>query len=500
MYDGNVKNIEDITIGEYIMGDDSTKRTVLELCSGRDEMFKIIFNKGGNYYTVNKLHKLVLKRIKTVLNPDRRSAIKDLNLTNSTEQNSMLLEMTVEDYMKQNKQFKKIHTIYKSECVIFDIITPITEDPYTIGKNINTTIPLEYKTNTKDNRLKLLSGLLDRHGCYEDNNLGYEYIQENENLFNDVVFISRSLGLLCITKIIKKVINNTEKMFFKCFITGEILNELSCKILKKDIFYPRIQKKVSQNSSYFKIEPKGEDQYFGFILDGNHRFLLGSFDVVRNTGKTTLITSILYEKKHIFPVGMVISGTEDSNGFYRKIFPSSFVYNRYDEDKITSFIRRQKIAKTHLENPWGVILLDDCTDDPSLFRKPLQASMYKNGRHWKMLYILSLQYCMDVRPAIRTNIDGTFILREPNLKNRRALYENYAGIIPDFFLFCELLDFLTNDYTALYIHNSSTSNNWQDCIFYYKASKVPENFKFGSPEFWEFHNSRYNINYIDPVI
>ena len=88
------------------------------------------------------------------------------------------------------------------------------------------------------------------------------------------------------------------------------------------------------------------------------------------TGKTTLITALLNAKKHIFPVGMVISGTEDSNGHYKKIFPDSFVYNKYDEDVIQNFIKRQKIAKQHLQNPWAVILLDDCTDDPKAFSKP----------------------------------------------------------------------------------------------------------------------------------
>ena len=46
------------------------------------------------------------------------------------------------------------------------------------------------------------------------------------------------------------------------------------------------------------------------------------------TGKTTLISSLLYAKKHIFPIGLVMSGTEDSNGYYKKIFPSTFVYNK----------------------------------------------------------------------------------------------------------------------------------------------------------------------------
>tara|TARA_B100001540_G_C15720320_1_gene602696 strand:- start:309 stop:1094 length:786 start_codon:yes stop_codon:yes gene_type:complete len=219
------------------------------------------------------------------------------------------------------------------------------------------------------------------------------------------------------------------------------------------------------------------------------------------TGKTTLITSLLYEKRHIFPVGMVMSGTEDSNGHYSKMFPSSFVYNKLEEDKINDFIKRQKISKNHLENPWALLLLDDCTDDPRLFSKPLFQGLFKNGRHWKMMFILSLQYCMDVKPVIRTNVDGVFILREPNMKNRRSLWENYAGVIPDFSTFCEIMDQVTDDYTALYIHNATQTNKLEDCIYWYKANpeEIPSNFKIGSKEFWKFHKDRYDDNYVNPV-
>lgn len=216
------------------------------------------------------------------------------------------------------------------------------------------------------------------------------------------------------------------------------------------------------------------------------------------TGKTTLIASLLYAKKHIFPIAMAVSGSEDSNGFYRKILPSTFVYNEYKEEDIKDFIKRQKISKQHLKNPWGVILLDDCTDDPRIFNKPLQQGMYKRGRHWKMWYILSLQYSMDVKPVIRTNVDGVFILREPILKNRKSLWENYASIIPDFGLFCDIMDQLTDDYTALYIHGASKTNEWKDCVFWYKADIVPDSFKFGCKDYWEFHESRYNKDYVDP--
>ena len=216
------------------------------------------------------------------------------------------------------------------------------------------------------------------------------------------------------------------------------------------------------------------------------------------TGKTTLISSLLYNKKHIYPVGVVMSGTEDSNGFYKKIFPDTFVYNKLDESRIEDFIKRQKIARKHIQNPWAVLLLDDCTDDPKILKKPLFQGFFKNGRHWKTMFILSLQYCMDVLPVIRTNIDGTFILRETNLRNRKSLWENYAGVIPDFALFCEIMDQLTDDYSALYIHNATTSNKLEDCVFWYKADpSKSSNFKLGSEEYWKFHEDRYDPSMAD---
>ena len=238
-----------------------------------------------------------------------------------------------------------------------------------------------------------------------------------------------------------------------------------------------------------------EDEYFGFELSPSPRFLLPDGSVVHNTGKTTLITSLLYEKSHIFPIGMVMSGTEDSNGHYQTLFPSTFVFNALNEKKLEDFITRQKIAKMHVPNPWAILLLDDCTDDPKVLNKPLFQGLYKNGRHWKMLFILSLQYCMDIKPVVRTNIDGTFILRESSLRNRKTLWENYAGIIPDFGLFCAIMDQMTDNYTALYIHNATQSNKLEDCVFWYRAKPVPKGFKFGAPDFWRFHRCRFDPHY-----
>jgi len=219
-----------------------------------------------------------------------------------------------------------------------------------------------------------------------------------------------------------------------------------------------------------------------------------------NAGKSVLINWLLYQKKDIFPVGMVMNGSEAENHQYAKtMFPSTFVYNEYHEDKLADFIRRQKLAKEYISNPWAVLILDDCTDDRNIFNTELMIGLYKRGRHQKLLFLLSLQYANDVKPNIKTCIDGTFIMREPSIKLRKILWENYASIIPDFSMFCEIMDQITNDYTALYIHNNTTSNQMEDCIFWCKAEQIDPNFKFGCKEYWDFHHERYNQEYVDPL-
>jgi GTPase SAR1 family protein len=213
------------------------------------------------------------------------------------------------------------------------------------------------------------------------------------------------------------------------------------------------------------------------------------------TGKSTIISDIIASKSHIIPVAQVFSGTEDGNHYYSEKFPKVCVYNKLDIDALHSFKKRQLIAKKYLSNPWAIQILDDCTEDRRVFNQPIIQDYYKNGRHWSMLHILSLQYAMDIPPAIRTNVDYAFILREPNLKNRKNLYENYAGsCINSFDEFEQIMDTITEDYTALVIKNMNSSNKLEDNIFWYKAKlgNIPPNWKFGHPTCWDFNNERYD--------
>jgi len=219
------------------------------------------------------------------------------------------------------------------------------------------------------------------------------------------------------------------------------------------------------------------------------------------TGKSTIITSLLYSKKHIFPTGIVMSGSESSNHYYSQFFPELFVYNEYDEDVIKSFVKRQKIAKEHLRNPWSVLLIDDCADDPKIFKKPLQQNLFKVGRHYKLWYILSLQYAVDIPPAIRVNVDNVFILREPSVKIRKVIWENYASIIPDFSTFCKIMDGLSDNYTAMVINNQTASNRIEDCVFYYKSPhpNTFKKFRFGCKDYRKFARVRHNPDYVESL-
>ena len=60
MYDGSIKNVQDIVIGDKIMGDDSTPRNILSVATGYETMYKI-YTDNNESYIVNENHILSLK-------------------------------------------------------------------------------------------------------------------------------------------------------------------------------------------------------------------------------------------------------------------------------------------------------------------------------------------------------------------------------------------------------------------------------------------------------
>ena len=214
----------------------------------------------------------------------------------------------------------------------------------------------------------------------------------------------------------------------------------------------------------------------------------------RGTGKSTLVTDILYHKKHL-PAGIVMSATEEGNHHYKQYVPDLFIYGDYDKEAIERVLARQKkLISAKKENVGSFILLDDCMYDRKFMKDSCIRQCFMNGRHWKIFFMLTMQYCMDLTPDLRANVDYVFILRENVLQNREKLYKSFFGVFPTFDMFNQVMNACTENYECLVLDNTSKSNKLEDCVFWYKA-KLRKNFRIGSDHLWNFHKRNYNTRH-----
>jgi hypothetical protein len=384
MFDGSIKMVQDIEIGEMLMGDDSTPRTVLTLGNGRDTMYKITNVKGENY-TVNSEHILCLKysknknisddkkfkrfKVKWFNNKDVKINVKNFNYNNK-EKNTVLeeakeylnnlkeekiCEISVKKYLQLSQSIKDK---LKGYSVPINFIEKELEfDPYIIGlwlgdgdkrtsgiscqdstilKYLSSTlpkykcylqytgdqydyringlknegrnsggnnkmlnilkqfnminnkhIPMIYKCNSKENRLKLLAGLIDSDGSLNHHKSGYEFSQslEHEQIIDDIVYLARSLGFACYKN--KKQTTWTYKGIkkqgeaWRICISGEGIEKIPVLCPRKKANSRQQIKDVLVSG--IKVEELPEDNYYGFMIDGNERFVLGNFIVTHNT-------------------------------------------------------------------------------------------------------------------------------------------------------------------------------------------------------------------------
>lgn len=539
MYNGSIKLIQDINVGDDIMGDDSTSRKVLELSSGTDILYKIT-NRIGDEYIVNSNHILTLKFIKnkSITDYDKKYIIewfdcKSVSLKQKifyyTLENKMNIYLNVIDYFNGINEERVVDVCikdymnlsYNIQKYLYGFQVPIEFN----NKHINTFslhkishynigyytgnkydhhcdddhrdlitrnyIPMYYKCNSRENRLKLLAGFLDSrfingkkngfiNGINDDK---YIFFEENNSLVNDIIYIARSLGF-------STTIHKNNSTFIGC-----------TNIFKVSLFGNFENIPFTINHEYktlinpehlcnpIKITKLSRGKYYGFELSGNHRYVLGNFIVTHNT---FLVKDLLYHKRDI-PMGTIISHTDHLTHNYDKYIPSMFIHKEYDPaitDKI--FKRQEKALDNKWENPHAFLLLDDCLSDNASWNKDKRISeLFFNGRHYKLFFILTMQAPMGIGPKFRTNIDFTFILKNNNRKDREKIYDNYAGVFPSKEIFEHVMNTCTEDYHCLVINNATQSNRFEDQVFIYKAESH-DNFRMCDNHIWEINKTKYS--------
>jgi len=623
MYDGSIKKVEDIKLGDLVMGDDSTARRVLGTNSGIDTLYKIT-NKKGESYIVNNEHILTLKytakkNLRDDLTRNRyiiswfdkksltyTSKIFSYNHDINKEESYIeaksffdkiiddrIIDLPIKKYLSLSKKYKD--NLHGYQVPVDFKGNDLELDPYMIGywlgdgnqnegvittqdstvlsyfaKNLpkykcylsyrksnkysygingekvkglknnnnyflnvlrkynltyNKHIPHNYKCNSRENRLKLLAGFIDSDGSYDKGCFEITQSLKHENLINDLIFVARSLGFSCYKRKKKTswTHNGIKKKGYawRIHISGEGIENIPTLIPRKMANPRQLNKDVL--SSSIEVQELGPDEYYGFELDGNHRFVLGNFIVTHNSW---LVRDIFYHHRDI-PSGLIFSGTEQANPFFGDFIPDSFIHSEYNPELIESVLAKQgtkvretrSIAKKTLEgaktklsnmprdalvkiskdgltqsNRFFVVLDDMLADASSWKKEKTIQEIFFNGRHFNLFFILTMQYPLGIPPALRSNIDYVFIFNEPSIKNRKNIYEGYAGAIPTFDHFCNILDSCTQNHECLVIKTSGNSTDLKDQVFWYKASEHDE-FRVGHEKLWKYHNLNYNSKY-----
>lgn len=352
MFDGTVKAVEDVKLGDVLVGPDSLPRNVLSICTGTEPLYRVIPTK-GEPYVVNESHILSLRY--TGLGP-LATGYRNGPLSGD------IVNISVLSYMGRSKTFRHVAKGWRSgvdwrgsenlpidpyvlgvwlgdgtssgvgvttidpeiesairmeaknrgleirhdnpvdRCATFHISggqrggadNSFRSDLRRLGLLGNKHIPLVYKTAARSDRLALLAGLLDTDGSLSKTDC-LDFVFKSQQLADDTIFIARSLGFAAYRKPCRKTCTNNGKIgdYHRFTVSGGV-DEIPARLLRKQSM-PRSQKKNVLNVG-IKVEPIGEGEYFGFEIDGDHLFLLGDFTVTHNTFTASTIVHGAAEK------------------------------------------------------------------------------------------------------------------------------------------------------------------------------------------------------------
>ena len=216
----------------------------------------------------------------------------------------------------------------------------------------------------------------------------------------------------------------------------------------------------------------------------------------RNTGKSYCMKDILNHHRDI-PVGIVVSPTERANGYFEKFIPKMLIYDECEDAVIKKFLDRQINISTQRKKELkrsgssqidarAFLILDDCIYDKRWINNINIRSIFMNGRHYKIFFLITMQHALGLPPVLRNNIDYIFLFRNNIIREKQKIYDHYAGMFPSFEVFNQVMNQTTENFECLVIDNKIQSNKLEDQVFWYKANDV--NFKMCGNDLWELQN------------
>lgn len=310
MYNGNWRRIDQIEVGEQVMGVDSTPRNVLDTAYGEEEMYSVQHKIGGDTYVVNKAHILSLitnsgKYIdKNVLSynksdfgyrvghelPEQSLPIDPYFLgiwlgdggKDKAEITTIDPEIiqTVRDecntwgctYTQYLEQGHIVHARMRyKQGVKHPFLNKLKELDLFKRKHI----PSVYFKGSIQQRLSLIAGLLDTDGTKVVRKHEY-YVFSNANylLALGLKDLALSCGLMATFK--------QRGKYYYTSISGNDLSVIPCRIARKKSDYKGYKDVLK---SRLIINTIGIGEYAGILIDGDHKFIIENNIVTHNTSK-----------------------------------------------------------------------------------------------------------------------------------------------------------------------------------------------------------------------
>jgi replicative DNA helicase len=106
VYTGKFKEIQDIQVGDQLMGDDSTPRTVLATSKGIDNLYRIKQNNGDDYI-VNGEHILSLKMTYTQTLGTTKLKNENRVINGIKYKKGDIVDISVNEYLELSTGIKK---------------------------------------------------------------------------------------------------------------------------------------------------------------------------------------------------------------------------------------------------------------------------------------------------------------------------------------------------------------------------------------------------------
>jgi len=361
MYDLSVKKVQDVVVGDKLMGPDGTPRTVLSTVRGFGSLYEVRQGKGMSY-VVNDSHILCLKHS----GKDIYKTIKQKKVYKGRRYFPGIHLITASEYFSLPKRVARQFNGFKTGVELPK--RPVIIDPYYLGlwlgdglcecaaiTNIDTEvrdylrgvaelngcryfidphdrntirissnksnpivkglrhygliknkhIPYDYLHNDRHTRLQLLAGLIDSDGTLSRGQ--YVISGTNEALMRQAALLSRSLGFYTTLRAKNIKMKRKDGSVYRCMawevnITCNDYSEIPTKITRKKREF--VNKTRDCLQTRIKLTPKGEGEYFGFELDGDKMFLLEDFTVTHNTEAIirVLFTIAIIRKNYVITV------------------------------------------------------------------------------------------------------------------------------------------------------------------------------------------------------